>query len=412
MISEFLRVITTDEAVSLLASFCRLPSESVALDSAVGRVLAEDVIAPEDLPGWPRSTVDGYAVRAADTFGASDAAPTLLEVAATIPMGVRSGVRVNPGQVAQIATGGFLPEACDAVVMVEHTSEADLSSIEVIRPVTIGANVLQQGEDATAGRPIVSAGTLLRPAEIGLLAALGITHVRVHQRARVAIISTGDELAPFEHEPKPGQIRDANAHSLAALVRSLGAEPITYPIIPDSADLTRPTVEDALATADMVVLSGGSSIGTRDVMAQAVASARDVEVLAHGLAIRPGKPTLLARCGNRAIFGLPGHPVSALIVAYILLAPFIAYLQGGRLEKGPSGERVRARLGCSMHSTIGLEEFVRVRLIDDPADCPVAEPVFGKSAMLSTMTRANGLIRIPQNAEGLNKGEMVVVTRI
>jgi molybdopterin molybdotransferase len=410
--SEFLSVITSDEAVALLASFRRLQSECVPLDCSVGRILAEAVIAPENLPERPRSTVDGYAVRAEDTYGASDASPALLGVATAVPMGVLSRTVVGIGQAAQIATGGFLPEGPNAVVMVEHTSKVDGFSIEVMRPVTIGANVLHPGEDARAGSPIVAAGTLMRPAEAGLLAALGITKARVYRRAKVAIISTGDELVPFDRQPKPGQIRDANAHAIAALVRMLGAEPQVYPIVTDSPDLTIGTLHDALATADVVVLSGGSSIGVRDVMAEAVAAVREVEVLAHGLAIRPGKPTLLGRCGDRAIFGLPGHPVSALIVAYIFLAPFLSYLQGGPLEKGPLGERVKARLGCSMHSTIGLEEFVRVRLTHGLGTCPVVEPVFGKSAMLSTITRANGLLVIPQHAEGLAKGDMVEVVRI
>ncbi len=407
--TEFLHVITSDGLVERLGAFARLPSELVSLSSAIDRIPAEGVVAPEDLPERARSTVDGYAVQAADSFGASDSIPALLTVVGAVEMGALSDLLIGSGQAAYIPTGGFLPPGADAVVMVEYTNRVDLTSIEVTRPVTSGANVLAQGEDVKTGGLIVPAGEPLRPQHLGLLAGLGIASVCVYRQAKVAVISTGDEVVPIDRKPKPGQIRDANGYSISALVRAAGAIPIPFDIVPDDAGMLRAALADALAQADVVVLSGGSSVGVRDLMVDVVAALPGAEVMAHGIAIRPGKPTLLARQGGRAIFGLPGHPVSALIVAMIFLAPFLRYIQGGGLEKGPLGKRTRATLAVSMHSIIGMEDYIRVRLERAADGDYVARPVFGKSSMLSTMSRANGVIVVPAQAEGLVEGAAVDV---
>jgi molybdopterin molybdotransferase len=305
-----------------------------------------------------------------------------------------------------------LPEGADAVVMVEYTNMAGSNSIEVMRPVTAKANVLEQGEDARLSQILLPAGRTLRPQEIGFLAALGITEVSVYRRPRVAVISSGDEVVPIDRKPRLGQIRDANGHSLAALVRAAGAEPVPAGIVPDDAAKLAGALGIALAEEDVVAISGGSSVGARDLMVDVVGALPGVQILAHGVAIRPGKPTLLANQKGKAIFGLPGHPVSALVVAQVFLAPFLRYLQGGSLEKGPSGHRTKAVLATSIPSTIGLEEFVRVRLEETGDGPPAAHPVFGKSGMLSTMVKADGMIVIPMNAEGLSKGETVQVVGI
>ena len=409
---EFLHVITAGQLLERLGRFARLSSESVPLDGSLHRILAEDVVAPEDLPEGARSTVDGYAVRAEDTFGASDSIPALLEVVAAVAMGTMPDFVISIGQAAQIPTGGFLPQGTDAVVMVEYTNPVSVNSIEVTRPVTVRTNVLERGEDTRCGKPLVLAGQALRPQEVGLLAALGITEVRVSRQPRVAVISSGDEVVPIDRKPKAGQIRDANAHAISALVRASGAEPISFDIVPDDAGKLREALENGLAQADIVAFSGGSSVGARDLMIDVVASLPGVEVLAHGVAIRPGKPTLLASQKGKAIFGLPGHPVSALIVAQAFLAPFLKYLQGGSLEKGPLGPRIGAVLATSISSTIGLEEFVRVRLENTIDGGYSAHPIFGKSGMLSTMVEANGIVVIPMHAEGLAKGEIVEAIRL
>ena len=409
---EFLHVVTTDQFIRQLGRFPRLLSERIPLDASLHRFPAEDVTAPEDLPAGARSMVDGYAVCAKDTFGASGSIPALVEVVAAVEMGTVPDAAIGAGQAAQIPTGGYLPPGSDAVVMVEYTKPVDDHTIEVMRPVTVGANVLERGEDVRSGETVVFAGSILRPQEAGLLAALGITEVSVYRRPRVAVISTGDEVVPVAQKPAPGQIRDANAHSISALIRASGAEPIRFDIVPDDAAMLREALEDGLAQADVVVLSGGSSVGARDLIVDVVAGLPGVEVLVHGVSIRPGKPTLLAGNKGKAIFGLPGHPVSALIAAQVFLAPFLKYQQGGTLEKGPLGQRIKAVLATSIHSTIGLEEFIRVRLEESADGSCSARPVFGKSAMLSTMVKANGVVVVPMHSEGFAKGEIVHVVRL
>ncbi len=406
--AEFLRLITPDEFIQRLARFDRLPAETISLDASLNRILAEDAVASEDLPERARSTVDGFAVRAGDTFGASDSIPALLELAGAVEMGTIPDLAVRTGQAAQIPTGGFLPPGTDAVVMVEYTNPAGGNSIEITRPVTVHANVLEKGEDVRSGDPIIPAGRVLRPQELGLLAALGITEIRTGRRPQVAVISTGDEVVPIEQKPRPGQIRDANLHSVSALVRTLGGEPAAFEIVSDDAGRLRRALEEGLSRSDVVVLSGGSSVGTRDLMVDVVEGLPGAEVLVHGVAVRPGKPTLLARHNGKAIFGLPGHPVSALIVAQVFLAPFLRYLQGGALKKGPLGLSTKAILATSIHSTIGLEEFVRIRL-EVEADGLVAHPVFGKSGMLSSLVKADGLMVVPMQAEGIARGAVVDV---
>jgi molybdopterin molybdotransferase len=409
--AEFFHVVTADELIQRLSRFDRLPSEQIPLDASLDRILSKEIVAVEDLPEGARSTVDGYAVRAEDTFGASDSIPALLNLAAAIPMGVMPNFTLKAGEAAPIPTGGFLPRGADAVVMVEYTNSAGADAIEISRPVTLRTNVLEKGEDAKAGETLLLPGSSLRPPEIGFLAALGIAGIDVYRQPRVAVISSGDEVVPIDCKPRLGQIRDANGYAISALIRASGAEPIPFDIVPDDAALIGKTLRDALAQADVVTLSGGSSVGIRDLMVEVVSGLPGVEVLAHGVAIRPGKPTLLAACGGKAIIGLPGHPVSALIIAQVFLSPFLRYLQGSQLEKGPLGHRTQAVLSTSIHSTIGLEEYIRVRLEERADGTLAAFPVFGKSGMLSTMVKAEGIITIPMNAEGFSAGQPVQVTR-
>lgn len=407
--TEFLRVITPDQLVQMLCGFDRLASERVLLDASLDRILSDDIVACEDLPEGPRSTVDGFAVHAEDTFGASDSIPAFLDVVAAVIMGTVPDFEIRPGQAAQIPTGGFLPRGADAVVMVEYTNAAGSTSIEVTRPVTVKTNVLDRGEDARSGDILLPKGKRLRSQEVGFLAAMGITEVGVYRRPRVAVISSGDEVVPIDRKPLPGQIRDANSHAIAALVQSTGSDPFTLEIVPDNADLLRNAVQTGLSHADVVAISGGSSVGTRDWMVDAVSAVPGVEILAHGVSIKPGKPTLLARRKDKAIFGLPGHPVSALIVAQVFLAPYLQYLQGCRMEKGPLGHRIQAVLGTSISSAIGLEEYVRVRIEETAEGGVTALPVFGKSGMLSTLVKASGIVLVPMNAEGFSKGKVIQV---
>ena len=273
---------------------------------------------------------------------------------------------------------------------------------------TIGENVLGKAEDVARGECVIPAGKRLLPPDIGLLAGLGITQVAVYRRPKAAVISTGDEIVPVTDAPPPGRIRDINTHSIAALVRASGGEAERFDIVPDDPALLRSALEKALASADVVVLSGGSSVGERDHMVNVVSSMPGAVVHAHGIAISPGKPTLIASVGGKPVFGLPGHPVSALVVAQVFLAPFIRYLEGEELKRGPAGTRVRAALAASVHSAQGREEYIRVKIEDIQGQIS-ARPVFGKSGMLSTLVKADGFFVVPIHAEGIPAGEMVDV---
>jgi molybdopterin molybdotransferase len=406
-LTEFFKVATPDQVFAALSGFSRLAVETVALDMALRRVCGADILSPEDLPPLARSTMDGFAVRAADTFGASDSIPAFLDVAGTVAMGQISGIAIGKNQVAAIPTGGFLPEGADAVVMVEYTSAAGEGAIEVIRPVTPGENVLGKAEDVARGECVIPAGKRLLPQEIGLLAGLGIRQVPVYRRPKTAIISTGDEIVPVADAPPPGRIRDINAHSIAALVRDVGGEAAMFGIVPDDPARLRAALEEALASADVVALSGGSSVGDRDHMVHVVSSLPGALVHAHGIAISPGKPTLIASVGGKPVFGLPGHPVSALVVAQVFLVPFLLYLEGGELKRS-GGTRVRATLAVSVHSAQGREEYVRVK-IEESKERSSARPVFGKSGMLSTLVKADGFFVVPIHVEGIPAGETVDV---
>jgi len=341
--------------------------------------------------------------------GGDTALPALLSVAGAVEMGALPRFAVGAGQAAAIPTGGYLPAGADAVVMIEEVTAAGERSIEVHRPVTAGESVLGRGEDVAAGAVVLAAGAVVRPHDVGLAAALGVREVTAYRSPRVALLSTGDEIVPIDASPRPGQIRDSNAHGLRALLRSFGAEPLPLGIVRDERGALERALREALARADVVVLSGGSSVGQRDLAVDVVASPPGAEVLAHGVAITPGKPTLLARCNGKAIVGLPGHPVSALVVAHVFLVPFVRHLAGMPMRKGPLGPRVTATLATSLASEHGREEYVRVRL-DRSVDPPLAVPVLGRSAMLSTLARADGLLAVPIHAEGLARGSAVAVT--
>lgn len=405
---EFLRVVTPAQIYEMLSSFSRLGAEEIRIEDAPGRVLYEDLRSPEDLPPAPRATMDGYAVRAEDTFGATDSLPAYLRVLGRVEMGKAPSFGIEAGQAAAIATGGFLPAGADAVVMVEHTNQAGPSEIEVSRPVTAGENVLAAGADVACGDLLLARGRRIRPHDTGLLAGVGLCQLRVYRRPRVALASSGNEIVPADRKPAPGEIRDTNRYTVGALVRSAGADVVSLGIVPDEAGALREAIERGLNEADVVVISGGSSVGERDLVAQVVSGFSGCRTLAHGVAVRPGQPTLLAEIRGKAFFGLPGHPVSAMVVAQVFLVPFLRYLQGEDLAQSLEGRKVDAVLSTSIASVQGREEYVRVRLLERDGKLH-AEPVFGRSSMLSTMARSDGLVRIPLHAEGVAGGEKVEV---
>jgi molybdopterin molybdotransferase len=401
---EFFAVRTVGEALAGFRPARRTAVETVDLGQAHGRVPAEPVHAPHDLPGFARSTVDGYAVRAADTYGASEGLPGYLEVTGAVAMGRSPQGAVAPGTAFAMPTGGVIPEGADAVVMVEHTQEAMAGTIEVVRAAAPGDGLVRADEDAGAGSELVPAGRALRAQDLGLLAAAGVTQVRVHARPRVAIVSTGDEVVdPATAALGPGQVRDASAVALAALVRDAGGVPDLRGIVPDDRDALAAVLGEAVASSDVVVVSAGSSVGARDETAAVVAGLGKPGIWAHGLALRPGKPTLLADCGGVPVIGLPGNPRSALVVFGLVGMPVVR-LVGGVTHR-PAQASTRARLERDVPSAAGRLDIVQVAVREG-----VAAPLFGASALLSILSAADGYIVVPDEATGLPAGTAVDVT--
>jgi molybdopterin molybdotransferase len=401
---EFFTVRTVGDAVEGFRPERRTPPETVPLDAAAGRVPFAPLRAPHDLPGFARATVDGFAVRAADTYGASEGLPAYLEVAGHTRMGVETEVEVVAGQALAISTGAMLPRGADAVVMVEHTAETMPGTIEVVRPAAPGDGFVRADEDARAGDVLAPAGKPLRAQDVGMLAAAGMVEVEVHARPRVAIVSTGDEVVPpGTPELPPARVRDATAPALAALIREAGGEPDVLGIVPDDADALVEVLGAARAAADLVVVSAGSSVGARDVTAAAVAALGEPGIWCHGLALRPGKPTLLAECDGVPVIGLPGNPRSALVVFRLVGMPLVR-LVGGTTTPPPQAT-VRAVLDRDLPSAAGRLDVVQVRVADG-----VATPLFGRSALLSVLTAADGHLVVPEEATGLAAGTDVEVT--
>ncbi len=405
---EFFTLVPPDEARERILAHVRPlgQSETVPTEQAVGRVLAVDVTSPQALPEFRRSTVDGYAVRAQDTFGASESLPAYLRLAGEVPMGRPAEADVSPAEAVLVHTGGMIPAGADAVVMIEHTQAAGPDEIEVRRPVAPGENIIQIGEDITAGEPILPAGRRLRAQDIGGLLAVGITWVTVARRPRVVIFATGDEVIPPNGQTQPGQVRDINSYTIAALAEQAGAEAVRGGILPDQFEVLLGRSQAALAEgADMLVLSAGSSVSVRDMTSDVFNRLGEPGVLVHGIATRPGKPTILGAAGNVPLVGLPGNPVSAFVQFMRVAVPVIYRLQGA---EPPAGLPIRARLTANVASSAGREDYIPARLIEREGEL-WAEPIFFKSNLIFTLIKANGLIKVPLNKTGLQAGEWAEV---
>ncbi|HRJ45326.1 MAG TPA: molybdopterin molybdotransferase MoeA, partial [Caldilineaceae bacterium] len=378
--SEFFTVRTPPDAWKLLLQHFtpRIRTEQIPTVDALDRVLAAPLVSPQDLPEFPRSTVDGYAVNAADTYGASGSLPAFLNVIGEVAMGQLSQLQLGVGEAALVHTGGMVPAGADGVVMVENTQAVDAASIEVLRPVAEGENVIQIGEDIRTGDPILAAGHSLRPQDIGGLLALGITAVTVAVPPKVAIISSGDEVVAPDQPVAPGQVRDINSYTLAGLTRRAGGEPILYGIVPDQRPALEAAAARAHAEADIVVLSAGSSVSYRDLSVEVIAGLGAPGVLVHGLSVRPGKPTIVAVADGKPIFGLPGNPVSAMVIFDLVVAPTIRALLGATEQPK---QQVQAKLARNIASSAGREDYVQVRVEEREGEL-WAVPVFGKSNLI------------------------------
>jgi molybdopterin molybdotransferase len=407
---NFFKVVAIEAVEALCTRFPVASVEHVPLESVQGRILGEAIQADLDIPGFARATMDGYAVQGAATFGASESNPGYLSVIGGVAMGERPDLRVGPGQAVRIATGGMLPEGADAVVMIEHTEALDETAIEIYKSVAPGQHVIARGEDVAAGQTLLTRGRPVRPQEAGLLAALGCRSVPVYRQPRIGIISTGDEVVPVEATPGPGQIRDVNSTTLAAMAVAAGGRARTYGIVRDSFERLQAVCARALSENDMVLISGGSSVGMRDFTIEAFEAQPEAEILVHGVSISPGKPTILACSGNKPMWGIPGHVASAMVVFHVLIRPFVAHM-GGRDQQWRRSITVACRLSRNLASAQGRVDYVRVRIVEREGE-RLAEPIRGKSGLIHTMVKADGLVRIDADREGLDKGAAVAVELI
>ena len=379
------------------------------IEDALGMVSAYDIVSREDLPSFARSTVDGYAVRAEDTFGASEAMPAYLNLFQEILMSQKAEFLLPEDSASKIPTGGMLPENADAVVMFEHVQVIDRQMVEVLKPVAPSENVIQVGEDVKRGDIVIRQGQRLRPQDIGACAGIGVTELAVYERPLVSIISTGDEIVPADVSPETGRVRDINSYVISGMVSESGGIPIKKGIFRDEYKVLRDAIETAMTDSEAIVLSGGTSVGTKDMVARIINDIGSPGVLFHGVSLKPGKPMIGGVIKGIPVFGLPGHPAAVSICFELFIRPVLHILSGLK-EKWPqySTRTVRARISKNISSSQGREEHVRVMLEEREGEL-WAVPVLGKSGLITTLVRADGTIVIPLHTNGIVAGELVDV---
>jgi len=407
----FFKVQTPDQLYKKMDRFKPLSTETIPIEDTLHRVLAEDVISSINLPEFPRSTVDGFAVKAKDTYGASEKNPALLRVIGEVAMGEISNLEVKGGEAVKVATGGMVPKGADGVEMVEYTEWVDSRTLHASKALSPLENVIQVGEDVKAGEVVLRRGHLIRPQDIGLMAGIGKIDVHVFLRPRVAVISSGDEIVPVGDVPKPGEVRDLNRYTIVSMVKEAGGIPIFLGIAKDRFDDLKEKIELGLKESDMVVITGGSSVGTLDLTGEVLQTFQRTEILGHGISIRPGKPTLLADVEGKPFLGLPGHPVSAMVIFHFFGKPILKILSGISSEWVWHQMKIKAKASRNIPSVPGREDYVRVKL-EERNGTFWAHPIFGKSGAISNLVRADGLMRIGINEEGLEEGEEAEVILI
>lgn len=405
----FFKVVTPEEAKRIILEVNPVGTEKIETIRARGRVLAEDLYSQVDLPHFHRAAMDGYAVQARDTFGASASLPAYLKVAGTVEMGKEAVRPLAKGEAMRISTGGMLPPEGDAVVMVEYTDEVGEGTVEIHRGVSPWQNVILIGDDIKKGDLVFGRGRRLRAHDLGALTGVGISSIAVFKKPRVSLISTGDEIVDADTEPLPGQVRNINQHSLAGLIEEYGAELNDLGVIRDDREALGRALIKALDLADLVLLSGGSSVGARDIALDAILSLPEARILFHGISVSPGKPTIFAKAAGKPLLGLPGYPVSALVIFDLFAAPLIRTLGGEDSTTACQFQKTtRAIIKTNVASQIGREDYVRV-ILEKVDGQPYATPLPSKSGAIFTLVKADGMIRIDLNQEGVEKGEEVEV---
>ena len=407
-VKPFFSVVTPEEARKILLAVPPVGSEEIATVNSRGRVLAKDLYSAVDLPHFHRAAMDGYAVKAKETFGASPSLPAYLKLAGTVEMGGEVTRPLQSGEAMRISTGGMVPPESDAVVMIEYTEEVGDGTVEIHRGVSPWQNVIQIGDDIKKDDLVFPRGKKVRAQDVGALTGVGISLLPVYRRPQVALISTGDELVEADVEPRPGQVRNINQHSLAALIDELGAELKDFGVIRDEREALAQALAEALAWADLVLLSGGSSVGARDIALETILSFPQAQILFHGISVSPGKPTIFAKIGEKPVLGLPGYPVSALVIFDLFAAPLIRKLRGEDGDEQRFRKTTRAILKIGIPSQTGREDYIRVTL-ERIGEQRYATPLPSKSGAIFTLVKADGMVRVDLNQEGIEEGEQVEV---
>lgn len=400
-----LNVCTPEEALNIIRrefAGSTAETEVLPLSACLGRVLAEDITANEYVPDFDRSTVDGYAVRASDTFGCSDSMPAILKLRGIVGMGKASGIVLRGGECAYVPTGGEIPAGADAMVMIEHGESYGNEEIGILKAAAPGNNIIYRGDDVFPGKTVIRAGRVLRAEDIGALAALGICDVKLKKRPVVGIISTGDELVPVSQRPEAGQVRDVNSDMLAASVELCGAEARCFGIVRDGYMKLREAIMEHLDNCDVLLISGGSSVGQMDSTCAVIEELGTL--LLHGIAMKPGKPTIIGKIGSKPVIGLPGHPAAAFFVTDIFVKELIAVMLGIK----PHVFSVSARLTEAVSSNHGRAQYLGV-VLSEAGGKLYARPVRSKSGLISSLAGCDGYFCIPRDSEGCAKGDEITV---
>lgn len=383
---------------------CELNSEEVELVDSVGRIVVEDIVSYENIPSFRRSTVDGYGVRAKNTIGCSDTIPVFLNFLGEVQMGKFSNYVVGDYDAVYVPTGGMVPEGADSVVMIEDTEDFD-TEISVNKPVRPLENIIGIGDDIKSTQVILEKHTRVKSNHIGVLAAVGKSRLTVYKIPKIGILSTGDEIVDICDDIKLGQMRDVNSYSLSAMVKELGCDIAYIKKIKDQKDLIKDAIKDAINLCDIVLISGGSSVGTKDMTPEIINSLGKPGVMVHGVAIKPGKPTIVAKIGDKAIFGLPGHPASCIIAYKAIVEPFISETI---MKTKTSRKYITAKSNFQIHVSSGRDVYYMVSL-EETQNGFIINPIHGKSGMATLLSQAEGYIVIPMENEGVNVGDEVKV---
>jgi molybdopterin molybdotransferase len=405
---QFFKVKTVEETTALIEEMVSSikQTEVRALEEALHFVLAEPILAGENVPGFDRSTVDGYAVRANDTYGSSETMPGFLTVVGEVKMGEKASIPVGHSEAVYVPTGGMIPPGSDSVMMIEHCEDMN-GLLNTYKQVAPGENVIRAGDDMKEGEILLEPGTKLRPQELGAIAALGISHVTVYRRLKVGYLSSGDEIVPFQTKTiEVGQIRDINYLTISGLAIEWGLEVVYGGIVKDDFEEFKNKASLLYDKVDCLILSGGSSVGAKDYTTEVIQSLGEPGVFVHGISIKPGKPTILAIADGKPVIGLPGHPASALIIFRLFGEQILRKLTGERMEKRPN--RIYAKITKNIPSAPGRSDYIRVKLVQNNGEW-WAEPIIGKSGLITTLVKSDGMVEITSEKEGIAQGEYVPV---